>query len=232
MAKRKLTKPGSFPAGALTEPGDADVRQRILSAAEERFRAQGYQRMCMDDLATDLGMSKKTIYKHFPRKDLLMLAIARQAMGTIERQVGEIASSDRPFIEKITTILPLIGRQYVRLTKTLRTDLTRYAPAIWKEIETFRRLQATTKVYPMLKSARAEGVLRPDVSPELFFLTFLTAVEGILNPYTLANEPYSADEAFAGIFRILFQGALTEEASAQFSSKFTAESLLASVRVE
>ncbi len=232
MAKRKLKTLLSFPPESSAVAGEEVVRQRILGAAEERFRTQGYQRVCMDDLAADLGMSKKTIYKYFPRKDLLMLAIARQAMTTIERQVGEVVNSDRSFIDKITMILPLIGRQYVRLTRTLRSDLTRYAPTIWKEIETFRRLQATTKVYPLLKSAREEGVLRADISPELFFLLFLTAVEGILNPYTLANESYSADEAFAGIFRILFQGALTEEASAQFSAKFTAESLLASMRVE
>jgi len=232
MVRRKQTTLSEFPTGGSPLPREIVIRQRILQAAEERFRIEGYQRVSMDELAADLGMSKKTIYKHFRGKDALMTQIARQAMQQVEQRVSEIVASDASFVDKLTTLLPLIGRQYVRLSRILKKDLARHAPNIWKEIEAFRRVQATTKIYPMLKAAKAEGVLRPEVSPELFFLLFLTAIEGILNPFTLADEPYSTDEAFAGIFRILFQGALTDEASARFAAKLTSESFQASVRVE
>jgi hypothetical protein len=47
-------------------------------------------------------------------------------------------------------------------------------------------------------------------------------VEGIINPKMLANQSFSTEEAFTGIFQILFRGALTPEAAEQFRVSFIA----------
>src|SRR6266702_2427720 len=43
-------------------------RQRIVEAARAHFFSHGFRRVTMDDLATELGISKKTLYVHFPDK--------------------------------------------------------------------------------------------------------------------------------------------------------------------
>ena len=50
-------------------------RQRIVDAARVHFFSHGFRSVTMDDLAEELGISKKTLYAHFPGKiDLLTLA--------------------------------------------------------------------------------------------------------------------------------------------------------------
>ena len=64
----------SAPAPSPTAPADATVA-RILRLAREHFFAQGYCSCTMDDLAAELGMSKKTLYVHFAGKEALMRAV-------------------------------------------------------------------------------------------------------------------------------------------------------------
>ena len=56
-------------------PIEGATRARILAAAREHFFAHGFRRVTMDDLAQELGMSKKTLYAHFPSKTALLEAM-------------------------------------------------------------------------------------------------------------------------------------------------------------
>ncbi len=53
-------------------------RQRIVDATRVHFFSHGFRRVTMDDLAAELGISKKTLYAHFPGKfDLLEAGTGR-----------------------------------------------------------------------------------------------------------------------------------------------------------
>jgi len=59
-------------AKAAPPPAAAAARRRILAGARRHFFANGFRRVTMDDLAAELGMSKKTLYAHFPSKQHLL----------------------------------------------------------------------------------------------------------------------------------------------------------------
>lgn len=67
-----------------------------------------------------------------------------------------------------------------------------------------------------MQQAKEEGVLRQDVNIDLFYLVFFHAVQGILNPTALLQLPVVPDEAFRGIFRILFLGAMASHAEQRY----------------
>lgn len=71
----------------------------------------------------------------------------------------------------------------------------------------------------MVRQAKREGVFREDLDSDLFFLVLTTSVQGIMNPQVLSQQPFSAEEAFKGIFKILYEGALTDEARTRFQLK-------------
>ena len=52
-----------------------EVRDRIVAVAERVFLRSGFSRVLMDDLARELGMSKKTVYAHFASKEDLLRAV-------------------------------------------------------------------------------------------------------------------------------------------------------------
>ncbi|MGN6719163.1 MAG: helix-turn-helix domain-containing protein, partial [Candidatus Binatia bacterium] len=50
----------------------SEIAERIVSAARAHFFAHGFRSVTMDDLAAELGMSKKTLYAQFPSKTELL----------------------------------------------------------------------------------------------------------------------------------------------------------------
>lgn len=195
---------------------DLQEKERILTSVEDKFMAQGFVKVTVDELAEDLGMSKKTIYKFFPSKEEIMRGIVRMNMKRIERQVTAIVDSDKPFDQKFEQFLTMLARLVSRFSKQLQKDLQRHLPELDKEIETFRREKIFGRLRPMFRQAKEEGFLRPDVNDEIFMLVFTSAVQNIMIPSVLAQYSFSAEEAFREIFRTLFEGVLTDDARGRF----------------
>jgi AcrR family transcriptional regulator len=195
---------------------EKEDESRILEAAADRFMNAGLYKVTMDEIASDLRMSKKTVYKYFPSKEVLLKAIVHALMKKIEGEMQEIVASDKPFEEKLTSILTLVGKVMRRISRPFMTDIQRFAPGLWKEIEIFRRERVFSKIQQMVRQAKKEGVFREDLDADLFFLVMTTALQGIMNPQVLSQQPFSAEEAFKGIFRILYEGSLTDEARKRF----------------
>lgn len=192
---------------------------KILEAAANRFFDAGLYKVTMDEIASDLRMSKKTVYKFFPSKEVLLKASVHAMLRRVEHDVEAIISSKKPFEEKLTSILTLVCKIMRRLSRPFMTDIQRFAPGLWKEIETFRRERVFSKLHQIFLQAKKEAVFRDDLDPDLFFLVLITAMQGIMNPLVLSQQPFSAEEAFQGIFRILYEGALTDDARTRFQQK-------------
>jgi len=195
---------------------DIQEKERILNSIEDKFMSQGFAKVTMDEVAEDLGMSKKTIYKFFPSKEEIMLGIVRMNMRRIEKQVTTIVESDKPFESKFTEFLTLIARLTRKLGKQVQKDIQRHLPELDKEIETFRREKVLGKLRPMFLQAKEEGFLRKDLNDDIFMMVFVASIQNILTPSLLAQYSFSAEEAFRQIFRILFEGVLTDEARSKF----------------
>lgn len=190
---------------------DLEEKERIINQAQEKFFSHGFSKVTVDEIAADLGMSKKTIYKFFPSKEEILRAVAQMMMERVEREVSKIVSSDKRFEQKMTELLTFIGSFLGRIGRQLSLDMKKYAPELWKEIEAFRHEHVLTKIQMMFRQAKHEGVLRSDVNTEVLMLMFISSVEGIVTPDTLSKHSFSAAEAFQSIFKILFEGSLTEE---------------------
>ena len=85
-----------------------------------------------------------------------------------------------------------------------------------REIEEFRREKIFGRLTPMFRQAKAEGFLREDLNDDIFMMVFINAVQSIMTPSVLADHSFSAQEAFKQIFRILFEGGLTDSARSKF----------------
>lgn len=198
---------------------DREDRQRIMAKAQDRFRQYGFAKVTLDELASDLGMSKKTIYKHFESKEELLKEVIRSITRAMSERIERIVSSDLPFDIKAKKLLTDIGTTLGMFSRQLQIDLQRYVPELWTEIEEFRRRQILDKLSRMFEQGIREKAFRHDLNPEIFLLVFMSAAQGIINPAVLASHSFSASEAFASILGILFEGALSET-SRQSMPKF------------
>ena len=189
---------------------------RIIEAATQRFMDTGFNKVTMDEIASDVGMSKKTVYKFFPSKETLLQVVVAIHTRNIERDVREVVQSEKKIDEKLIALLTIVGKVVRKMSRPFMADVQRFAPALWKEIEVFRREKILSQLLQMFKQAKKEGAFREDVDPDLFFLVVMTTIQGIMNPEVLSQHPFTAETAFRGIFKILYSGVLTDEARHRF----------------
>jgi AcrR family transcriptional regulator len=195
---------------------DTEIRHRIISFAQERFLNPGFSKVTLDEIASELGMSKKTLYKYFENKEDILRYGMQETMRAIAREIDRIVVSDKPFAEKLAGVMMIIGKQVSKLSRSAQSDMKKFAPELWKEIEVFRREQIFTKIEKMISQARDENIFRPDVNEQVLVLMILNCVQGILNPDVLSQNSFSAEQAFRIIFKTIFEGALTDGARKDF----------------
>lgn len=89
----------------------------IVEAAAQRFLAPGFAGVSMDDLARELGMSKKTIYRHFPDKRSLLTAVLDRLFAAVERTLVTAAedTEGRPFDVRVQRFLIAAGSELGRI---------------------------------------------------------------------------------------------------------------------
>ena len=82
-----------------------DMKQRILDTADKLFYLQGIRAIGVDTIAAEVGISKRTLYNHFPSKDKLVAAY-------LERRFVLPRASDKPPAEQILATFDSLERRF------------------------------------------------------------------------------------------------------------------------
>ena len=195
------------------------IRLRILSTAGEEFFRHGFSKVTVDEIATRLGISKKTIYKYFSSKDELLRDVTRATMNEIGACCSDILKDEGiEFVDKLRNMMTTVGVHYSKLAKPLIEDLQKHAPHIWKEIADFRTERINKDFGALLQEGMEKGIFRRDIDRQLILLIYGNAIQTIINPEMLMNLPYTATQIFETIMKVMFEGILTEEAKPKYLS--------------
>jgi AcrR family transcriptional regulator len=184
-------------------------RQRIVDAARGHFFSHGFRSVTMDDLAEELGISKKTLYAHFPGKiDLLEAVLADKFQG-VEAMLKEVTRAPHDFPATLQELLAGTQRELDEIKPPFVRDMRQKAPQVFQVIE--RRRAALFQRYfgKLLLAGQRTGMVRKDVRANLIIEILLTIVQAIMNPAKMEELGMMPKEGFAGILKIVLQGALT-----------------------
>lgn len=202
----------------ILELKEREPKERIIDHAEERFMSSGFNKVTLDELSSELGISKKTMYKFFPSKEDLIRTMMRLFMKKVEHSVVLICESDKPILEKLAELMLFVGKLVGRISRPFQIDIQRFTPTLWKEVDKFRNEIILSRVAFLIKQAKKENKFRDDVNDEVVVMMFISSVQSIVNPEILSKHSFSPKEAMYTIFHVIFEGSLTEDARKEFTS--------------
>lgn len=188
---------------------------RILAMARQLLLQKNYSGFTMDDLAFSLGMSKKTLYVHFPSKEALVAAMVAATGATIRRQVAEVMAAPSEFPEKLEAVLAIVGGQFGALGPGFLQDLQRHAPALYREIDALKERNIPLVIGGILKAGIAQGMVRADIDIPFVVEYWLQIIKGVHEPAVLARTGLTPREAFDKGIEMFFRGLLTPEGRAR-----------------
>jgi AcrR family transcriptional regulator len=188
-------------------------RQRIVEAARAHFFSHGFRSVTMDDLAEELGVSKKTLYAHFPGKIQLLEAVLADKFASVEAKLNEITRAHQhDFAAALHELLTNTQRELDEIKPPFVRDMRQKAPHVFKVIER-RRAALFERFFGKLfiKGQRA-GMVRRDIPAKLMIEILLVMVQAIMNPPKMEELKMTPKAGFAGILKIVLEGALTGKA--------------------
>src|ERR1700749_985677 len=86
-------------------PAKPSMKDRILETADRLFYLQGIRAIGVDTIAAEIGISKRTLYNHFPSKDALISAY-------LERRLVQRPPSDKSPVEQILGVFDSLERRF------------------------------------------------------------------------------------------------------------------------
>ena len=192
-------------------------KERIFTHVTDRFLREGFVRVSMDEIASDLIMSKRTLYSVFPSKKSIVREVIDHLLADIRAGLEEIRNSEGTFIVTFHRTMTFLAHLGSRIGKPFLSDLQRQMPHQWKRIQEFRRDRILQTFSNLLDQGMREGYIRKGINKEVFLQSYLAAVEAIVTPSVLMYQSYSAGEAIQNILEIFFRGVLTEDATRELA---------------
>jgi AcrR family transcriptional regulator len=190
------------------QAGTTVVRQ-VIAAARREFFLHGFRRVSMDDLASDLRMSKKTLYGCFPSKSLLVEAVLKDKFHEVEKDLGRLAAEDSSNMEgAIQRFLHRVQRHTSEIHPSFVRDLGRESPDLFRIVEHRRRRLIRRHVAALFNKGRKAGLIRKDISVVLLIEILLGAVEAIMIPSRVTELGLTLEKGYSTIIRVVLEGAM------------------------
>lgn len=158
------------------------MEEKILHKAADMFLNLGFKSVTMDDIAHEMGISKKTIYTHFETKIKLVEKVTFYLYETVYQGISEIISRDLNVIEELFAIKDF-ALNYLKDEKSSPVfQLQKYYPKIYKKVHNQQVKLMTTCVTDNLERGIATGFYRPKIKICFVSKLYYMCTMGIKNP--------------------------------------------------
>jgi AcrR family transcriptional regulator len=191
---------------------DSATVQRIVVAARTHFFAHGFRSVTMDDLAAELGMSKKTLYAAFPSKLDLLRAVLLAKFRQVEVDLDQVMSAvSTDALDALHKLLACMQRHAGEIQPPFVRDIRREAPEVFKTVEDQRRKIIQRYFGKIFEEGRRTGIIRKDIPTRLMIEMLVGVTEAIMNPPKMVELGLTPQSGYQSIVTVMLEGLLTEK---------------------
>jgi len=112
---------------------DTDTKQRIQKAANDLVMQYGIRSVSMDDIAANLGMSKKTIYQYFKDKDELVEAVVDDVIEENQYECNADRDKADNAVHEIFLVMDMMAEMFKTMNPSILFDMQKYHPAAFRK---------------------------------------------------------------------------------------------------
>lgn len=186
---------------------DAVNRQRILDGAFKVFQDRGSE-FTMNDLAKELGMSKKTIYTVFRDKESLLYSLVDYFFDSVKvDELSVVQNKNLSTPDRLRKVLAVMPVSYQNIDFSSIYSIRDKYPRIIKHLND--RLETDWELtLSLIDEGIEEGVFRP-INKVIFQITFEAAIERFLSDDSLKRNHIHYQEALTELTDLLVGGILS-----------------------
>lgn len=140
------------------------MKNDILHTAAEMFLSKGFKSVTMDDIATEMGISKKTIYAQYANKTELVKCCADYIFEQISTTINECLSKNENPIQELFTIRKAVSSLLKDESSSPQYQMNKYYPKIYKDLMNRQFSEMINSVICNLERGVEQGLYRKEIN--------------------------------------------------------------------
>ncbi len=188
-----------------------EIKSKILAGAEGLFLRYGFKSITMDDIARELGISKKTLYQFFEDKNMLVDETVSRHIDQEINACKEICQTIENPIEFMLTITDSFGDIKKQINQSILFDLKKYFKPTWDKLNKFRVEFIYNQVLENIKRGKAIGIYHADLEDELTARFYIHLVDFMMNPDNHTHPSYDFKKVHAEMMKYHLRAICTDK---------------------
>jgi len=167
---------------------EANTKVRIRDKAKELFLRYGIRSVSMDDIANQLGMSKKTIYQYYTDKNELVDAVVEDEVQDMQQDCMKCGEHAKDAIEEIFLTVDQVVEQLSNMNPMVLFDMEKFHIRAYQRFMEHKNKFLLQIIRKNLEWGVKEGLYRPDVDVDVLSKFRL---ESMMMPFNIDLFPPS-----------------------------------------
>ncbi|WP_299524525.1 TetR/AcrR family transcriptional regulator [Winogradskyella sp.] len=187
------------------------MREKIIYKASKLFLTLGFKSVTMDDIANELGISKKTIYVHFSNKTKLVEAVTFHLFDTICDGIDDICEKAPNPIEELYSIKMYVMHHLKNEKTSPIFQLKKYYPQIHNQLKFKQFEKMHTSVEESLQQGVDSGVFRDTIDVDFISRMYFTGMTGIKEELFFPRNKYPMEYLMESYLEYHLRAIVTEK---------------------
>lgn len=177
-----------------------DMQDIIQKIADIYFR-YGIKSVTMDDLARELGISKKTLYLHFNDKKEVVIKVIDHIIKAQKCGISDALNKpDTNAIDKLMMMTHFFAEHLRNSNASLTYDLQKYYPDVWDEVIEFKREEVYRHIIDNIETGIREGLYNDNMNYEIIARAYVSRMEMYQTDLWQPLDKYPLGEVFQTLF--------------------------------
>ncbi|MBK9192570.1 MAG: TetR/AcrR family transcriptional regulator [Crocinitomicaceae bacterium] len=157
-----------------------EKKRELITQATAIYLKYGIKSVTMDEMARQLGISKKTLYSYVADKnELVELCVLLEHEGEVCR-MGEISKTNENAIDEMLAISTSVAQELKKIHPSIFFDLAKYHPNALKMMNAHKREFVKGCVTDNLQRGIKQGLYRSDINIEVVATIYLATIDHIM----------------------------------------------------
>lgn len=187
------------------------MKDKILEKAGEMFLNLGFKSVTMDDIANEIGVSKKTIYVHFSNKTALVNSVTLSIFEIISAGIDMICALKKNPIEELYDIKKFVMLHLKNDKSSPQYQLQKYYPKIYATLKKKQFDVMQTCVIENLTRGVEKGIYRDSIDVSFISRIYFHGVLGIKDIELFPLQQFSMNDLMNFFLEYHLRGICTEK---------------------
>lgn len=184
------------------------MKNKILDVVARLIVRYGLKKFTVDEVAAELGISKKTLYQYFSSKDEMIREYFEETITSDRQSVLEVMNSGQDFLEKVYAIVHSNHRY--RMPVQIMDEAKQFYPDEWAKIEALKQFKLDA-FQELLKKAAEDGILRQNVHLGILSSMLERVSSMFIDTDFLLENGLKSTQAIDEALNIIIHGIVKEE---------------------